>query len=264
MHNFNLILSLFPLLGMHRKSMEAAEALKDDSGGSDRDDDHSKASDISSPGHPSNKSTPNNKSRASNANSSLASPNPSTTSNPENNNHASITPVTSTTSTSHIATSPNNTSAASAPHTPLPVHHLIESKSMLPSPNHPTFHHDNDNEAFRWVGDPISFIRCETFPFCVTQSNFYSFPYLAPLYGAQEYVTSILIHFEYFVNFFFVNYFTSYSESNVIAEKYSICLKHLFSQFLTILANFSFFLYQIEIIRLPACVQKHKSIKRAC
>lgn len=150
---------------MHRKSMEAAEAFKDDSG-SDRDDEHSKASDISSPGNPSNKSTPSSKGKSTKANNSLASPNPSTTSNSESNNHASVTPVSSNTSASHIASSPTNTSSASAPHTPLPVHHLIESKSMLPSPNHPTFHHDNDTEAFRWVGDPISFIRCEhTFNF---------------------------------------------------------------------------------------------------
>lgn len=147
---------------MHRKSLEAAEALKDDSGGSDRDDEHSKASDISSTGNPSNKSTPSSKGKKSNANDLLASPNASTISNSENNNHSTVTQTSSSTSTSHIASSPNNTSAAST-HTPLPVHHLIESKSMLSSPNHSNYHHDNDTEAFRWVGDPISFIRCETF-----------------------------------------------------------------------------------------------------
>lgn len=158
-------LSLRASTGMHRKSMEAAEALKDDSGGSDRDDEHSKASDISSPGNPSNKSTPTARSKCAKANNSLASPSPSTTSNPEHGHHTSITLVSTTTSSSQMTSSPNNnnnnTSSASAPHTPLPVHHLLESKSMLPSPNHPTFHHDNDTEAFRWVGDPISFIRCE-------------------------------------------------------------------------------------------------------
>ncbi|XP_031626471.1 visual system homeobox 2-like isoform X2 [Contarinia nasturtii] len=146
------------LLGMHRKSLEAAEALKDDSGGSDRDDEHSKASDISSTGNPSTKSTPNSKTKKTHANESLASPS-STPSATESINHNSVTPTSSSASTSHVTSSPSTTPNMSSQHTPLPVHHLIESKSMLSSPPHPNFHHEGDTEAFRWVGDPISFIR---------------------------------------------------------------------------------------------------------
>lgn len=146
---------------MHRKSLEAAEALKDDSGGSDRDDEHSKASDISSSGNPSSKSSPNGKSKRPHGSDSLASPSTPATSNSESINHNSATPNSSCASTSHVASSPTSTPAVST-HSSLPVHHLIESKSMLASPTHPPpFHHDSDNEAFRWVGDPISFIRCE-------------------------------------------------------------------------------------------------------
>lgn len=149
--------------GMHRKSLEAAEALKDDSGGSDRDDEHSKASDISSTGNPSTKSTPNSKSKKSHAPEAIASPSTPVTSNSDGVNHNSVTPTSSTASTSQVTSSPSTTPSVSTHHTPLPVHHLIESKSMLTSSTHPQFHHDNDNEAFRWVGDPISFIRCDIF-----------------------------------------------------------------------------------------------------
>lgn len=146
---------------MHRKSLEAAEALKDDSGGSDRDDEHSKASDISSTGNPSSKSSPNSKSKRPHGSECLASPTTPTTSNSESINHNSVTPNSSCASTSQVTSSPTSTPTVST-HTPLPVHQLIESKSMHTSQTHPPpFHHDNDNEAFRWVGDPISFIRCE-------------------------------------------------------------------------------------------------------
>lgn len=153
-------------IGMHRKSLEAAETLKDDSGGSDRDDEHSKASDISSTGNPSTKSTPNSKSKKSHSSEPHTSPLTPVTSNSEMINHNSITPTsTSSASTSQVTSSPSTTPSASAQHTPLPVHHLMESKSMMASPTHPNFHHDNDNEAFRWVGDPISFIRYDIFNF---------------------------------------------------------------------------------------------------
>lgn len=145
-------------IGMHRKSLEAAEALKDDSGGSDRDDEQ--ASDISE--NRSTKSTPNSKSKKSHGQEAIASPPTPITSNPDSVNHNnSVTPTSSCASTSQVTSSPSTTPAVSSQHTPLPVHHLIESKSMLASPTHPNFHHDNDNEAFRWVGDPISFIRCD-------------------------------------------------------------------------------------------------------
>lgn len=151
---------------MHRKSLEAAEALKDDSGGSDRDDEQSKASDISSTGNPSTKSTPNAKSKKSHGSDSLASPlTPITTHSETVNSHSSVTPNSSNASTSQITSSPSTTPSAGNQQTPLPVHHLIESKSMHASPTHPNFHHDNDTEAFRWVGDPISFIRCDIFYF---------------------------------------------------------------------------------------------------
>lgn len=158
---------------MHRKSLEAAEALKDDSGGSDRDDEHSKASDISSTGNPSTKSTPNSKPKKSHGCSeSLASPStPATSLNSSDHagNHTnSVTPNSSCASTSQVTLSPTSTPAVNT-HTPLPVHHLIESKAMLASPTHSTFHHDNDTEAFRWVGtdafNPISFIRCDIIQF---------------------------------------------------------------------------------------------------
>lgn len=151
---------------MHRKSLEAADALKDDSGGSDRDDEQSKASDISSTGNPSTKSTPNAKSKKSHGSDSIASPTTPITSQSETVNHNSMTPNSSNASTSQNTSSPSTTPSVGSQQTPLPVHHLIESKSMLASPTHPNFHHDNENEAFRWVGlggDPISFIRCDTF-----------------------------------------------------------------------------------------------------
>lgn len=151
--------------GMHRKSLEAAEALKDDSGGSDRDDEHSKASDVSSNGNPT-KPTGNQKSKRTNA--SDASPVPVTNSfdSMSKTNRHSVTPTSTAAQAPHITTSPVNTANSQTGATPLPVHHLIESKSMLSSPTHPSFHHDGDTEAFRWVDynrDPISFIRCALF-----------------------------------------------------------------------------------------------------
>lgn len=168
-NNHSIFFCVFVLeskIGMHRKSLEAAETLKDDSGGSDRDDEHSKASDTSSTGNPSTKSTPNSKSKKLRASEAHTSPLTPATSNSDGVNHNSVTPTsTSSVSTSQVASSPSTTPSTSTQHTPLPVHHLIESKSMLASPTHPNFHHDNDTEAFRWVGDPISFIRCDTFNF---------------------------------------------------------------------------------------------------
>lgn len=150
---------------MHRKSLEAAEALKDDSGGSDRDDEHSKASDISSTGNPSTKSSPTSKSKKTHGSDALASPSTPASSNSEMANHNPVTPTSSSASVSQVTSSPSTTPTISSQHTSLPVHHLMESKSMLASPTHPNFHHDNDTEAFRWVGDPISFIRCDIFDF---------------------------------------------------------------------------------------------------
>lgn len=149
---------------MHRKSLEAAEALKDDSGGSDRDDEQSKASDvtdISSPGNPTTKLTPSTKSKKSYASELLASPKTPTSSNPDGG-HNSVTPTLSAPLTSIAVLSPSNAPNVSTPnHTSLPGHHLMDAKSMLANPSNPNYHHDGDSEAFRWVGDPISFIRCD-------------------------------------------------------------------------------------------------------
>lgn len=166
---------------MHRKSLEAAEALKDDSGGSDRDDEQSKASDItdiSSPGNPSTKLTPSSKSKKSNTSESLASPRTPTSSNPESS-HNSVTPTTSGSLTSLAVLSPSSApSVSTANHTSLPGHHLMEAKSMLASPPNPNYHHDSDSEAFRWVGDPISFIRCDILSFNKNYSvNLRKFPF---------------------------------------------------------------------------------------
>lgn len=162
---------------MHRKSLEAAEALKDDSGGSDRDDEQSKASDItdiSSPGNPSTtKLTPSSKSKKSNTSESLASPKTPTSSNPESG-HNSVTPTTSSSLTSLAVSSPSSAlSVSTANHTSLPGHHIMEAKSMLAGPPNPNYHHDSDSEAFRWVGDPISFIRCDISYFNENYSVFF-------------------------------------------------------------------------------------------
>lgn len=162
--------------GMHRKSLEAAEALKDDSGGSDRDDEQSKASDItdiSSPGNSSTKLTPSSKSKKSNTSESLASPKTPTSSNPESS-HNSETPTTSGSLTSLAVLSSNSApSVNTANHTSLPGHHLMEAKSLLTSQTNPNYHHDSDSEAFRWVGDPISFIRCDISSFNKNSSVFF-------------------------------------------------------------------------------------------
>lgn len=160
---------------MHRKSLEAAEALKnDDSGNSDREDEQSKASDISSTGNPNSKSMASK--QKPNGSCSVTSPT-NLTSNAANHetmsSRLSVTPTSSTGQPSHVTSSPvsastiSTTGATTSPPPPqLPVHHLgiLESKSMMSSPTHPNFHHDGDPEAFRWVDynrDPISFIRCD-------------------------------------------------------------------------------------------------------
>lgn len=163
---------------MHRKSLEAAEALKnDDSGNSDREDAQSKASDISSTGNPSSKSYTHQQKQS----GSMTSP--SLNHDMLSSRH-SVTPTSSTGPSSHVASSPVSVSTNSTiggaqsttpplPPPPPASHHLsgnggngvgsIEPKSLLSSPTHPNFHHENDPEAFRWVDynrDPISFIRC--------------------------------------------------------------------------------------------------------
>lgn len=176
------------LSGMHRKSLEAAEALKnDESGNSDRDDAASKTSDISISGG-------NSKLHNMQTNNSMSSCMPKATSVDTVSCH-SITPTSSSGSGSSVPTSSGMdgatttiTTASTPPssgngvggggggggsHTPplsLSQHHhhqhLLDQKSkeinLVSSPPHLSYHPDNDPEAFRWVDynrDPISFIR---------------------------------------------------------------------------------------------------------
>lgn len=169
--------------GMHRKSLEAAEALKnDDSGNSDREDAQSKASDVSSTGgNPNSKSqtshTPQQHQKSS-GNGGMMTP-PSHMSSPVNHesmsSRHSVTPTSSTSGpASHNMTASPSTASITGPvsTTPplppssLPVHHLtaLDSKRIISSSPHTNFHHESDSEAFRWVDynrDPISFIRCD-------------------------------------------------------------------------------------------------------
>lgn len=180
---------------MHRKSLEAAEALKnDDSGNSDREDAQSKASDVSSTG-----GNPNSKSQISHSsqqhqklsgNGGMMTP-PSHMSSPVNHesmsSRHSVTPTSSTGPASHNMTSspstasitgPVSTTPPPMPPSSLPVHHLtaLDSKRMISSSPHTNFHHESDTEAFRWVDynrDPISFIRCDISTFIYLYSRFY-------------------------------------------------------------------------------------------
>lgn len=155
--------------GMHRKSLEAAEALKnDESCNSDREETTSKASDTSTSTCGQNK-TPNQ----------MASPCSST--GPTNlittPNHSIVSPTLSTTASVHSHSSPppsqQHPTASSTP----PSHHhqqlqqqqtqqhisMENNKSMkdVSSQPHPSFHPETDPETFRLVDfrDPISFIR---------------------------------------------------------------------------------------------------------
>lgn len=176
----NFFVCLFS--GMHRKSLEAAEALKnDDSGNSDREDAQSKASDVSSTGgNPNSKSqtshTPQQHQKSS-GNGGMMTP-PSHMSSPVNHesmsSRHSVTPTSSTGPASHNMTASPSTSSITGPvsTTPplppssMPVHHLtaLDSKRIISNSPHTNFHHESDSEAFRWVDynrDPISFIRCD-------------------------------------------------------------------------------------------------------
>ncbi len=166
--------------GMHRKSLEAAEALKnDESGNSDREDTASKASDISSSG----KHLPS-------SNNNLAIQLGGGTSSVDTISCASVTPTSTgttnvtmhdsnaTTSISSTTTiTPTTTPTSHSPqhqqqqqhhhHSHQSSHHLAnldkpKEMNSVTNTQHSNYHHDNDPEAFRWVDynrDPISFIR---------------------------------------------------------------------------------------------------------
>lgn len=221
---------------MHRKSLEAAEALKnEDSGASDREDTASKASDISSTGPPkmlmplgsSGSSIPSTVGPTDSMGVCRGAATP--TSSPASSINCTVN-VTSPNSSIAMTTTPTTLSPASPSHhqqhqhhlqqlqhlqqqqshqlppqpppppssqqmqhqhpgspqhqqqspslsqpPPLPSqqshqssHHLssLDQKSkemnLVTSPHHPSYHPENDPEAFRWVDynrDPISFIR---------------------------------------------------------------------------------------------------------
>lgn len=150
---------------MHRKSLEAAEALKnDESGNSDREETTSKASDTSTSTCGQNK-TPNQ----------MASPCSST--GPTNlittPNHSIVSPTLSTTASVHSHSSPPPSQQHPTQSSTPPSHHhhqqqlqqqqiSMENKSLKDNSSqpHPSFHPE-DPEAFRLVDfrDPISFIR---------------------------------------------------------------------------------------------------------
>lgn len=168
---------------MHKKSLEAAEALKnDESGNSDREDSQSKASDVSSVGNNNNnKSSPSSSSSSSTGQlgshgfvgSALHDSRHSVTPTSSSGPSVGLPPM--------IVTSPGASSTPSTtvasitpppPPPPLSSHHLsaMEAKSqtdamsIMSSPSHPNYHPEGDPEAFRWVDfnrDPISFIRCD-------------------------------------------------------------------------------------------------------
>lgn len=160
---------------MHRKSLEAAEALKnDESGNSDREDTASKASDISSSGKhlpPSNNNSAIQLGVSSVDTMSCTSVTPTSASSGTTNAtiHDSSNATTSISSTTTITTSPISHSPQHQPpphHSHQSSHHLanLDKKEMnlVTNTQHSNYHHDNDPEAFRWVDynrDPISFIR---------------------------------------------------------------------------------------------------------
>lgn len=174
---------------MHRKSLEAAEALKnDDSGASDREDTQSKASDVSSIENPSNiggsksvKQKILQQSPQQQEINGLESPRPTISpvaiavNQVPSPNQNSTTPTSTTIATiaTHSPPSPIGSMGLSKPvshmnssptHHPsqpstissvnLPSHHhltTLETKRMVPSPPRSNYLHENDTEAFRWV-----------------------------------------------------------------------------------------------------------------
>ncbi|KAG4071282.1 hypothetical protein HA402_003986 [Bradysia odoriphaga] len=166
---------------MHRKSLEAAEALKnDESGNSDREDTASKASDISSSGKhlpPSNNNTTVQLSASSVETLSCTSVTPTSASSGTTNVHDSNTTTSISSTTTITPTSPTSHSPQQQhhqqqqqqqPHHSHPSsHHLAnldkpKEMNLVTNTQHSNYHHDSDPEAFRWVDynrDPISFIR---------------------------------------------------------------------------------------------------------
>lgn len=168
---FFYLFTFFRIAGMHRKSLEAAEALKnDDSCNSDREDTQSKSSDISCTGNNNNTSNNNNNNSINNTSKSVGQ-----REHPHKdlmlNNDAiissrhSVTPTSSGPPSHLTASSPISVTTTSTPSTPPALTGGVpDGKSLMSSPTHaPYLHGDQDQEAFRWVDynrDPISFIRC--------------------------------------------------------------------------------------------------------
>lgn len=168
---------------MHRKSLEAAEALKNEDNASDKEDTQSKASDVSSVDNPSSSKATSSTQKQSSKNATAHQPN--MRSNVGNNevmsSRHSVSPMSPTGPPSHITSSPVSTTKNSnvdtvtpPPQQQQPAQPPSQSSSMPPSvnvnhlgvssPSHAHFHPDSDPEAFRWVEynrDPISFIRCD-------------------------------------------------------------------------------------------------------
>lgn len=162
---------------MHRKSLEAAEALKnDESGNSDREDTASKASDISSSGNkhlpPSNNNSAIQLGVSSVDTISCTSVTPTSASSGTTN--VTIHDSNATTSISSTTTIPTSPTSHSPQHQQQQQHHSHQSShhlanldkpkemNLVTNTQHSNYHHDNDPEAFRWVDynrDPISFIR---------------------------------------------------------------------------------------------------------
>lgn len=155
----SLIVTISIVLGMHRKSLEAAEALKnDDSGTSDREETTSKTSDVSSSNGSSIKKGTNNQ------NTGNSNPNISVD---VQSNH-SITP---TSISDHTLTSPTTTSNNHQMSIMDCIRNDREKSPMNTLQHPPNYHPENDHEAFRWVDynrDPISFIRCEFMFFTIS------------------------------------------------------------------------------------------------
>lgn len=186
------------IAGMHRKSLEAAEALKnDDSGASDREDAQSKASDVSSienpgggrpakpkshqqspqpPEKPKGMDSPRRiSSPAAIAANHEASPGlgamaPTSSSAPAVPTHSPPSPSSSLSlaKTAHVSSSPThqNSQPPTLSSVSLPHHHhltALDAKRMAPSPPRSNYLLENDSEAFRWVDynrEAISYIRC--------------------------------------------------------------------------------------------------------
>ncbi|KAJ6626112.1 Visual system homeobox 2 [Pseudolycoriella hygida] len=145
---------------MHRKSLEAAEALKnDESGNSDREDTASKASDISSSG----KHLPSNNNSAvqlgvsngDTASCTSITPTPassSTTNVTIQDGNATTSSISSTTT---ITTSPTSHSPQHhQQHSHQSSHHLAnldkpKEVNLVTNTQHSNYHHDSDPEAFR-------------------------------------------------------------------------------------------------------------------